>query len=446
MNRKNLLNAINGMLLLALLVSACTISEQSNNLPTRTRTNSPLLTDTPSKTSALLTSTPEEEKAQPTPSSSTAVTQELVVTLPPTSSLPVTATTPTIPETTLQGPLIGFRVHDEKGIYLLIYDISSKTLREVRNSLTNHPFAVEWVANGCGLYVGDIIDLMGNVIWKMPELNWDQLTPRAAYGSELSRLSPDRQWLAYDVLYGEKYYEGAEFRDIGIVNLTKPSEYNLLTDDGSASLFAWSPGSDWLAYAHKDNQGANQLYRVRPDGQNEQQLTFNSFDLGVGSVVWSPDGRFIAYAVYGKSEGDPGGIGVVDLENFQQFQIMPHEKFVGVRRGEIWWELGGKRLLFSGTSWNGEEEVTEIYWVDALSGTITNSFIGTNGPDSFIRQVYPVSDIDHILFSSRDGYYLLNASDSNRFERFSDFFEMDGQYYDSEVTPFQFPGEINCSE
>jgi WD40 repeat protein len=385
-------------------------------------------------------------EAQPTADLLPSATQEPTVTPTPTPSPSATPTPPAAPTVTpsLQGPLIGFRVDDGEEIYLLLFDISLGVYREIRSSSTNYPFEVEWVDNGCGAYLGDIIDLKGNIVWQGPDLDWEQIRPHAEYGSEFGRLSPNRQWLAYDILYGERYYEGAEFRDIGVVSLTNPSEFALLTQDGSASLFAWSPDSEWLAYARRDTQGVNQLYRSTPDGQNEQQLTFHANPFGIGFVAWSPDGRFIAYATYGNAEGEPGGVGIVDLENSQQFQIIPHEDFSGVRRDDIWWELGGTRLLFSGTTWNGGD-VSDIYWVDATTGLITNSFIGSNGPNGYVRQVYPVGDVDHILFSSNDGYYFLDAIDNNRYEKYLDQFDIDGQYYDSEVTPFGFPGEANCS-
>lgn len=429
------------------MVSACAGGLQSSNLPAPTRTETYPMTDTISIVPTLATRVLGAARVQ-SPASFPPIIQELTVTPLSHSSLSAMVTPSVVPEATsaLEGPLIGFRVHDDDSIYLLLFDISMKTFREIRNSRINYPFEVEWVDSGCGLYMGDIIDLAGNVIWEKPILDWEQLMPHADYGGEFRRLSPNRQWLAYDILYGEKYYEGAEFRDIGVVNLTRPSEFTLLTNDGSASLFAWSPDSEWLTFAHEDEKGITQLYRARPDGQDEQQLTFHAEPFGVGFVTWSPDGRFIAYTIFGEAEGEAGGVGIVDLKNSRQLQILPHEDFIGVRKGEMWWNFTGSGLLFSGTSWNGEEEVTEIFWADGLTGMITNSFIGSNGPNGFIRQVYPVGNIDHILFSSRDGYYLLDASDSNSFKKFSDFFEISGQYYDSEVTPFNFPGEINCGE
>ncbi|MCL4262603.1 MAG: PD40 domain-containing protein [Anaerolineae bacterium] len=431
---------------LVLLASACMSDLPSSDSPVPIQTIDRQPTDTPFPLPTSTIQTSAEVEAQPTVDLLPTATQELTFTPTPTPSPSATPTLSVTPTATpsLQGPLIGFRVDDGEEIYLLLFDISLKVYREIRNSSTNYPFEVEWVDTGCGLYLGDIIDLKGNVVWEGPDLDWEQIKPHAEYGSEFGRLSPNRQWLAYDILYGERYYEGAEFRDIGVVNLTNPSEFALLTHDGSASVFAWSPDSEWLAYARRDAQGVNQLYRSTPDGQNEQQLTFHLEPFGVGFVAWSPDGRFIAYAIYGNAEGEPGGMGIVDLENSQQFQIMPHEDFRGVGRDEMWWELEGTRLLFSGTSWNGEEEVTEIYWVDGLTGTITNSFIGSNGPNGFIRQVFPVGNVDHILFSSRGGYYLLDTTDNNSFEKYSDQFEIDGQYYDSEVTPFGFPGEEMC--
>ena len=81
--------------------------------------------------------------------------------------------------------------------------------------------------------------------------------------------------------------------------------------------------------------------------------------------------------------------------------------------------------------------------MDTVSQIITVPFSGSNGPNGFIRQVFPVGNVDRILVSSIDGFYLFDAR-SDSFEKYSGFLEINGQIFDSAVAPFNFSGEIDC--
>ncbi len=81
------------------------------------------------------------------------------------------------------------------------------------------------------------------------------------------------------------------------------TELQQLTDNNISDFSPrWSPDGDWIVYVGEwkeitffwtDNDA--EIYRVRPDGTELQQLTDNN--LGDNSPRWSPDGEWIAYAV-----------------------------------------------------------------------------------------------------------------------------------------------------
>ncbi|MCP4376067.1 MAG: DUF3748 domain-containing protein [bacterium] len=57
-----------------------------------------------------------------------------------------------------------------------------------------------------------------------------------------------------------------------------------------------SPDGKWIAYLAKDDSGLAQIHLVSPNGGRGVQLTQNKWAVG-SAFNWSPDGRYIAYAM-----------------------------------------------------------------------------------------------------------------------------------------------------
>jgi hypothetical protein len=71
------------------------------------------------------------------------------------------------------------------------------------------------------------------------------------------------------------------------------TDTQLTTFKGSSYDPAWSPSGEWIAFVGT-NTGNDEIYRVSPDGQTVQQLTFNNFEWDK-HPTWSPDGSQIVF-------------------------------------------------------------------------------------------------------------------------------------------------------
>ena len=434
--------AIFCFVLLCLLASAC-IPVQSDDVGSDSSgvlDSDPTNTVVPRKevitpeTLPMITSAPQQTVLAPTA-------------IPQVSPAPTQILTPTLEANMLTGPLLGFRMYDDEGSLLSILDMNTYSFRELRGDFGN-PFGMLWFGNGCQLYTfNGLIDLQGRTTWHLPEVDWEIILPIESSISRVGKVSPDQQWYAYDIWYGEQGYADPEFKDIGIINLEDTENPILLTDNGRATSFAWSPDSQWLAYKNDDENGMPQLFITKPDGTMVTQLTSHTEPFGLGYMIWSPDGRYIAYSARLSKDGGETGTGWVDIVNVEDRslkQIKPEiQNFGGVRMNALWWNLDSARLLFSGRDWNDAPDETQIYWVDVYTGKIEKTFFASDVPDGYIEQVFAAGDIDHILFGSYQAFYLLDAVDIS-YELTPIQLDVKGDIYEVESSPFSFPGEENC--
>lgn len=400
------------------------------------------------------TSVPRATKASPTISATKdlTLTNPITETVPsepiPISSTPIEQIFVDQKGDLLEGPLVGFRGYDSQGDFVLILDFGNDSSRIVRGEI-DHPFGRLWFNNGCLLYTSiGLVDLYGNMVWQRPNLDWNILLPREGAYNKVSLLSPNRQWLAYDILYGEQFFEDSEFSDIGIVNLSDPTSHFILTNDGRTHTFSWSMDSKWLAYKHVDENGIPQLFRTSPDGSKQEQLTSHSERLGIGYIIWSPDNRYVAYAAYkseDEGESGKGWIDIVDTETLNSYRIQPNvDNFGGIHDDAIWWSLDGGHLVFSGRDWQGSANETQIYWVDFDQKSIKDSFFASDILEGSIEEVYAVGGVEQILFRANNSYYSLHMADKN-YEPVSFDLSSVGQLIESESGPFGFPGEEKCN-
>ncbi|MFQ5580920.1 MAG: hypothetical protein ACE5FZ_09930 [Nitrospiria bacterium] len=461
------------VILAVLLLSACTLSQTTANneiveSPIQVSTSvtkqvfaSPTKTqETPITTTSSRTVTATLSPVTSTVMPAELPTSEPISTTPAYTStpLPMITATAEIPSF-LEGPLVGFRIDDLVDNYLLLSDIGKGTNREIRGELTNYPFEIQWFDNGCQMFIGEyLIDLNGKKLWQTPDIQWDNLLSEDAWSVGLIRLSPDKEWLAYQIWSGAQTYESAEFVDVGVINFNDTTSLIFLTKNGGAREIAWSSNGQWLAFSDYDDQGILQVYIATPEGEVVQQITNHTESLKrINYIVWSPDDEYIAYAVtnllettlpYQYKEGDEGWVGIVSRmgDLVQQITI---NKFGNVIDKGIWWNADSSRIVFVGNSLPiaGEEPTSgrQIHWAEVDTGTITNSFFETDAPSGQFELALAVGNIDTILFNSQEDFYLLDVS-TNTIEKLVSDYNFAGLIRDANSGPFEFPGEANCQQ
>jgi hypothetical protein len=358
-----------------------------------------------------------------------------------------------------EGPLVGFRVDDFNDNYLLLLDIGKGINREIRSELTNYPFEIQWFDNGCQMFIGGyLIGLNGEKYWQTPDVQWDNLLSEDAWSVGLTRLSPDKEWLAYQIWSGDQTYESAEYIDVGVINFNDTTSPLFLTKNGGAREITWSSDGQWLAFSDYDDWGVLQVYIASPGEEVIQQITNHTEPLKrIDYIVWSPDNKYIAYAVtnllettlpYHFKEEDEGWVGIVSRTGDLAQQISS-DKFGNVIDEGIWWNADSSRIVFVGNSLPvvGEEPVSgrQIHWAEIDTGTITNSFFETDAPFGQFEMALAVGNIDTILFNSQEQFYLLDTS-TDTIEKITLDYNLTGLIRDASSGPFEFPGEANCQQ
>lgn len=109
--------------------------------------------------------------------------------------------------------------------------------------------------------------------------------------SYLHGWSPDAKWLVYTAERGDGNY------DVYKIPAAGGEEVRLTTAEGLDDGPEFTPDGEWI-YFNSARSGLMQLWRMRPDGTDQQQVTDDEFNNWFPHV--SPDGRSIVFISYGQ--------------------------------------------------------------------------------------------------------------------------------------------------
>lgn len=363
----------------------------------------------------------------------------------------------------LTGPLVGFYVEDSyEDVYLSIYDASTGGLRVLHGGVPIYLGEAQWFDNGCHLFVqGQLTDLHGDPHWEVPAEAEEQIEHL-----NTARLSPDRRWIADLLGSGLVTGQGAAAADIQVVSLLPPYAAARLSARGGAEprALAWSADTLWLYFTDFDENGVLQVYRGAPDGGAIEQLTRHAGPVGaMNALAPSPDGRYLAYSVqnllqavhpYTHRLEDEGWVGILDLAAGTTAEVRP-AKFGSAEPGRgLIWDASSERLLIIGDSLpvptDDPAAGRQVHWVTA-TGQVAHSLAtaeGPEGPESHLGWIVPLGNIDTLLVSVRDDFYVYIPDGGFRRLEAGDAPPVGMAFGRRAVgilpAPFGFPGEAAC--
>ncbi|HEX7070545.1 MAG TPA: biopolymer transporter TolR, partial [Rhodothermales bacterium] len=134
-------------------------------------------------------------------------------------------------------------------------------------------------------------DLGGSSVYTVPVTGGDPVEITKQAPSYLHGWSPDAEWLVYTAERGDGNY------DIYKIPSKGGEEVRLTTAEGLDDGPEFTPDGEWI-YFNSTRSGLMQLWRMRPDGSDQQQVTDDEFNNWFPHI--SPDGKSIVFISYGQ--------------------------------------------------------------------------------------------------------------------------------------------------
>ena len=135
----------------------------------------------------------------------------------------------------------------------------------------------------------------------------------------------------------------------------------------------WSPDGDRIAFVSWRNTGAG-IYTIAPDGSDEQYIAPRGRESDIVQyIVWSPDGRHLAFRDFDRERID----GKVKYQHFLATIAGDGSEFIRIMESDTWisepaWSPDGERIAYNTT----EDGQTVLYVADSKGTNIRPIFRG----------------------------------------------------------------------
>jgi dipeptidyl aminopeptidase/acylaminoacyl peptidase len=211
---------------------------------------------------------------------------------------------------------------------------------------------------------------------------------RSSRAYDQPAVSPDGLRLAFNSSSGKQ-------EDIFVAAADGSGVHQVTNDQYKDRAARWSPTEDRIAF-YSDRTGAYEIWTVRPDGSEPQQLTRSP---GAHYPVWSPNGRSMAYSTHA-----PNGAFIFDVTRpWDQQKPQPLPAIADrTLTFEIWgWSPDGKFLA-------GQKHLADL----SHAGIAIHE-VGSDRIDwltDFGEWPVWLSDSRRLLFSDHGKLFLLDST------------------------------------
>ncbi len=279
--------------------------------------------------------------------------------------------------TSHKGGVSGFRFSpDGKQLLLSAADQPSKD-EEERKKVKDDPILIDRDIKMSHLWLWDVEKKEGK---RLTEGDFTVGDPQ---------WSPDGTRVSFTARPTPKADDGS-LSEVWIMTLANRDKRKLEDSIGSSDTARWSPDGKWIAYTGTQDEpggiSTSFLYVAPADGGPPKELT-TKFDLGVGTPVWSRDGRTIYFSTNVLQAIE---VYSVALNSGNVKQLSRRGGSTGIT--EI--SRDGKKLV--GTT-STEHEPTQLY-------TANTDFSSMNpmGHNHWLRE-YALADTEIVKWKSKDG-------------------------------------------
>ena len=165
--------------------------------------------------------------------------------------------------------------------------------------------------------------------------------------------------------------------------------------------FAWSVSPDGSLLAYTSAFGAPDIWLMGAGGEDPRKIVSAGEGERLIRVVWSPNGRRIAYARLGSQTGGPRcSIESLDLQGGQPVVVVSDPKLEAGFRGGFWWLEDGRLIYSLGETVSGLDSNLWEIKVDAVSGQPAGeSRRITNWTESSLKFPNASADGKRLVFS-----------------------------------------------
>jgi Tol biopolymer transport system component len=181
-------------------------------------------------------------------------------------------------------------IYAQEGL-LRRFDLSSRTADTINTGFAtrnNNDHVLSFDGRMLGISHHTAEDSGASIIYTLPAQGGTPKRVTAKGPSYFHGWSPDARWLVYTGI------RGAEL-DVYKIPATGGDEIRLTTAAGLDDGAEFTPDGAYI-YFNSSRTGRMQIWRMRPDGSHQEQITNDGFNNWFPHI--SPDGRWIAYIAF----------------------------------------------------------------------------------------------------------------------------------------------------